>query len=228
MTALQLLKASYRLLVGEDDPSTEVLDNGLLALNAILSEWGTTPWGTYTTQQETHTLTAGTASYTIGSGGTINTTRPTEILGAFVRSGTTDYPLRILSVGDYRKFPEKTTQGTPSGIYYATAYPLATIYLYPVPSATMTLYFDSRKALSAYASTAVSLALPPEYETALKYATAIDWAPELSVTVSQEVVARANETKKNLRRLRSQPVQGIRTAPFGFLDSYDITTDTHT
>lgn len=222
MTVLQLIKASYRLLVGEDDPSTEVIDHGLGVLNSILNEWSTQRWGTYVTQQETHTLTAATASYTIGSGGAISTTRPVDVIGAFVRSGSTDYPLRKLSVDDYRALPEKATAGIPNRYYYAQSYPLGVIYLYPVQTSALVLYFDSRKALTAYSSTSSSLALPTEYETALKFALAVDWAPELSAQVPQVVAARATDTKSALKRLRAHPVAGIRTAPFGVVGGFDI------
>ena len=82
--------------------------------------------------------------------------------------------------------------------------------------------------LTAYTATTNQLNLPPEYETALKFAVAVDWAPELSVKPSEVVVARAMDAIRNLRVLHSQPVTQIDTRPFrdGGRD-YDINGDVH-
>lgn len=216
MTVLQLLKSSYRLLLSDDEPTADALSNGLLALNALLNEWSTRAYGIYTVTKESFTVTQSTASYTIGSGADFDTVRPIRLLDAFLRdSDGTDYDIKIIDREWYNDKPRKTTESIPYQIYYEPSFPTGTLYLYTTPDKSYTLFLDSQKALSQYASTAVSLALPPEYETALKFNVAVDWANELGVEPSGVVAARAVQTLSQLKALHSTPVPRVNAMPFG-------------
>ena len=87
MTLRELLLSSMRLLGVADQPSNDELNDALSALNLMLAGWATPPHN-LTVQALTHetkTLTAGTATYTIGVGGDINSSRPTDIQNAYSR-----------------------------------------------------------------------------------------------------------------------------------------------
>ena len=185
MTVRQLLDAAYRALVGEDDATVDLLSNGLEALNALLNEWSTHRWGVYKVTEEALTLTASVGEYAIGSGATLDTARPIRILpGSFIRISSTDYPLKIVAREEYNRLAYKTTEGVPWLLYYEPTFANGTLKLYPEPAGAYTLYLNSIKALSAYTALTNSLGLPPEYDTALKWNTAVEWAPELSIIPS--------------------------------------------
>ena len=229
MTVSQLLKASYRQLVGEDDPTNELLSHGLEVLNALLNEWSTHRWGTYKVTNEALTLSTSTGTYTIGSGGDLDTARPIRVLdGTFVRVSSTDYRVRVIPRNEYNGIAFKTLTGIPYNLYYEPEYPLGKLRIYPEPSSGYVLYLDSTKALAAYSTFAASLNLPPEYETALRFNVAIDWAPELSIQPSAVVAARASGSLKNLKRLHAQPLSNVNSQLFSSpLRDYDINGDVH-
>lgn len=214
MTVLQLMKASYRLLMGDDEPSTDNLNNGFLALNALLNEWSTRRYGIYKVSKESFSLVKGTAEYSIGPGETFNTTRPIRILDSFIRgSDGTDYEMEEIDRKWYNNKSRKTTEGIPYELYYEPTFPNGTISIYYAPDEAYTLYMDSEKALAQYTALTNDLSLPPEYETALKFNFAIDWANELGVEPSQVVVARAQITLDNLKALHAIPIPMVRSNP---------------
>src|SRR5690349_13893473 len=84
-TVRDLFKDSLKLIgalaAGETPTSTEMTD-GLRVLNRMIGQWNTQNLLIYTRVIEEFTLTPSTGSYTIGSSGTFNTSRPMEILNA--------------------------------------------------------------------------------------------------------------------------------------------------
>jgi hypothetical protein len=201
--------------MGDDEPSTDNVQTGFLALNAMLNEWSTRRYGIYTVTHEEFTLTIDDGEYSIGSGGDFDTPRPIKILDAFIRDAdTTDYDIEIIDREWYNDRPRKTTAGIPFYLYYEPSFPLGKVFIYFVPDKAYTLVIDSQKALAQYTNTANSLNLPPEYETALKFNFAIDWANELGVDPSNLVVTRAAETLRNLKALHSVPIPKVDTRPF--------------
>lgn len=150
--------------------STDEQTAYLAKLNMMMESWSIQRLLIYQILQENFALTTSTGTYTIGSGGAFNTTRPIKITNAFVRSGTTDYDLTIIPVDSYNRIPQKTVDGSyPTELYYDTAFAagLATIYLYPEPSAGLTLYIDSWKQLQTFATISTTVVLPPGYELAI-------------------------------------------------------------
>jgi hypothetical protein len=224
-----VLKPAYRLLLGETEPTNEDLSNGLDALNSLISEWSTHRWGTFKVTEEALTLTASDGDYSIGSGADLDTERPIRALaGTFVRISETDYPVKIISRFEYNDLAFKTLTGIPRYLYYEQTYPNGTLKVYPEPDSAYVLYLNSQKALSTYAAFTTSLNLPPEYQTALKFNLAVDWAPELSVQPAPSVVARARSSMKNMKALHMQPVPGIDARPLHKAGrDYDITGDVH-
>jgi hypothetical protein len=83
-TAQELIKAALRVIgvvaTGET-PTNAELQDGLEAMKIMFRQWAAKGLMVYVSTIDTHTLTAGTKSYTIGSGATINTGRPVSING---------------------------------------------------------------------------------------------------------------------------------------------------
>lgn len=178
----------------------------LAKLNMMMESWSIQRLLIYQILQENFALTTSTGTYTIGSGGTFNTTRPIKITNAFVRSGSTDYQLQIIPVDSYNMIPQKTVDGSyPTELYYDMGFSsasLATIYLYPEPSAGLTLYIDSWKQLQTFALISTTLVLPPGYELAIVSNLAIFLSAGFR-PVQQEVIKIARESLAAIQGLNA-------------------------
>lgn len=205
-TAAAIIKRSLRLLgtlaAGETPSSTEQAD-GLEALNAMLDLWRTSSLAVYALRDETLTLT-GAASYTIGSGGDLNTTRPVKIESAYERLSDIDYPLRLASAIAWSQLAAKsTTSDVAEWLYYEPSYPLGKLYLYP-KATTGVLHLVTWVPLSSFAASA-EVALPPGYQDAITYNLAVRLAPEYSRPVTPELAAIARDAMSRVERVNFRP-----------------------
>ena len=179
----------------------------LAALNGMMESWSLERLMCYQIVQESRALTASVGSFTIGSGGTWNTTRPTRIVDpCFIRdSGGIDYPVELIDEVAYGRIVLKTVDGSiPAYLYYDAAYVagLATIYIWPEPSASLTLYINSWKQLQTFALISTTLVLPPGYERAIIYNLAIELAGGFT-SVSPEVAKIARESKAAIKSVNA-------------------------
>lgn len=172
MTAQQIITQAL-LNVGAiaqgETPTDGDLQDGLLRLRSMLRAWSGKGQMVHFSTQDTHTLTNGTASYTIGSGATINTARPVMITSAFVRtSDNIDVPVRIVDEAKYQYIGNKTLGFTnPAYLWYNPTYPNGTIYLYPPGGGT--LYINSLKELTDPTTLAGSMQFPVPYDEAMEW-----------------------------------------------------------
>jgi len=238
MLVSNLISASLRkigaLSSGETIETTRQAE-ALTALQSMLRSWGAVSSNVFATVKESHTLTAGTGVYTWGSGGDISTARPNQVTGAYIlEGGTTTHPVDIITEGTYRGISGKTTTGLPYSLFFYPSYPLASIYLYPVPDSAYVLYLDSYKPFtetSSFALTTDTISFPSYYEEPIIYNLAVRLAPEYGRSVSSEVGAIA---KSSLDALINANVSGRveqiyihvpASAPYGA--RYSINSDTY-
>lgn len=202
MVTTDLIRSSLRLIgaiSSSETPASDETMDALEALNLLLSSWGASRFLSKNTQTITHTLT-GAASYTIGSGGDINTTNPTEIYTAKYTLGGLDYNLSVMDFVDYEAIGLKNIGAIPEFIVLKRDYPLSTIYLYPTAaSGALTINAVTPKT-DLDTDTNLSNTYPPEWIRALKYNLAVEIAPEYGVTVSPEIAALARESKDIVMR----------------------------
>ena len=207
-TARVICTAALRKLgalsLGETPEEAE-LDDCLLALNSMLESWSLETLIAYYWKQETHTLD-GSQSYTIGSGGDIDTTRPTEIVSAYVRyQGQYDWPIEIIKDRErYDSIVDKTIIGQPYALYYQPSLPLGVINLWLVGSAEYEINFTSLTQLESFSTLDTDVELPPGYERAFTYNLAIEIAPEEEQDPSMAVVKIAVESKGNIKRMNRE------------------------
>jgi hypothetical protein len=216
MTVQELIKASLRLIgaiaTGET-PTDAELQDGMSALNLLIKGWSNKAHLVYYETEDTHTLVSGTSQYTIGSGATINTTRPIKIIRAFVQVGNIDYPLDIIGEQQYREIGIKTYSATPGWLYYNPGYANGEINLYPAGSGTLYLY--SKKVLTTYTALTTSISEPEGLERAMKYNLAIELAPEYGVEPSGAVIKVAEESRADIEALNaSNQVQPVKIEMF--------------
>lgn len=208
MTPNSAIKRAMRLIgavaIGETPSAAEMADS-LEALNAMLKSWSAqrliihyTTWGNFS-------LVAGTASYTIGSGSTWNATRPTRILGGFVRdSNGIDHDVRIIGEDYYRRLSLKSNSARPDKLWYNPAgYAIGTCYVYPTPAAVETIHLFNLVPLTTFTSLTTLIELPGEYEEPLAYNLAVRLAPEFERSVPPAVAALAVQGLDTLKTLNA-------------------------
>ena len=198
------LKLNGKLGQGQTLSSYDA-DDCLDSLNAMLDSWWNERLSVYQILRETFTLVASDDDYTIGTGGQIATTRPIKITNAFITADDIDYPMEIITVEEYDAIQSKTVESDfPLYLYYQPSYPLGIIYLYPVPSATHTLNFDSWKQIQSFADLTTEMALPPGYQRAIEYNLSIETAPLFGVVdIPPAVTKIAIESKAAISRINS-------------------------
>lgn len=194
---------------GESPTATEAAD-ALRRLNLLLETWRLESLLVYALDTVTLTLT-GATSYTWGSGGTINATRPVRLERAVQRrtaSGQTlDYPLAVLTDAEYEGIGLKgLTSSIARWIYLDRAYPLASLFTYPVLPSGDTLLLYVWHPLTAFASLDTTVALPPGYELALQTSLSLELASMFrDCTVTPALAAQAIRSKALLKTVNSQP-----------------------
>lgn len=226
-TATQIITAALRHLgkiYSGASPTAAELSDGLSDLNDLLDSWSTEELMVYYRLNENFTL-SGAQSYTIGSGGDFNTTRPTKILSAYVRNGGIDYPVTVLrDRQQYDEIGDKSTTGTPEVLYYEPTLATGTVFVYPVGSASDTLYLNTLAQFTAFPDVTTDVDLPPGYKRALQYNLAVDIAPGYETEPSAVVASRAMSTKADIKRINRQlPIMSY-SAAIPTQNTYDIET----
>lgn len=177
----------------------------LSMLNAMIESWSLERGWCNQIAENTFTLTVSTGSYSIGSGATINVTRPTKIVNAKVRdSSNYDHDITILPQEQFAGISNKTATGElPSYLYYDHGYSATssgTIFLWPVPTVANTLYLESWKALQSFPSITTTVLMAPGYQRAIEFNFAIEASPGLK-SVPPEVTKIARESKAAIKSL---------------------------
>lgn len=193
-----------------DEPLTNSeIQKGLKVLNRLLGEWSAQSLMVYVTTRESFVTVASTPSYTIGTGSTWNTTRPTAVEQAFIRISNIDYPVRVIQDrAEYERISDKNSvTGQPRVLYYDPTYAAGTVYLYPMPDIVYTVHLISLKPFTVVGAVTESVSLPVEYETAIVTNLAIRLAPSFNLSVKPETVAIAEKSLSTLiRRNAKHPI----------------------
>lgn len=151
-------------------------------------------------------LASGTASYTVGSGGTVNVTRPVNLTGPgegmkfldISQDPDTELDLVMMTDAQYQGIVQKTYQSTyPQGAYYnaTIASGLGTLIIWPVPNVA---YLDgvlySRTPIGSFTAD-TELVLQPGLEAFLETKLAMWLAPTFGKQISQQLSDAARETE---------------------------------
>jgi hypothetical protein len=211
-TAFQIITRAMKICgaLGQNEtPTSSEAADGLTSLNDMLDSWNTDRTYIYTVDQNTVPVVNGQAVYTIGPSGDFNITRPVKIEGAFVRINGVDFPIKEINDQDYNSIPVKTNGGIPMYYYYDAAFPVGTLYLYPVPTEG-DLYVDIWQQLTQFTDLYTDLSFPPGYNRALNYNLAQELAPEYPVDLPPQAVQIAAESLANIRN-RNLPAPVMKT-----------------
>lgn len=188
-TAQNITDAAYNK-IGFYTISTTRSDKALVSLNNMLSIWSIDGLIVPFRTTENFPLVVGQSSYTIGTGANFATTRPLEILEAYIRdSSNVDHILEQIDQKRYSALINKTVDGRPERFYYDPQYSLGKIYFDSEPSTVETLYIVSEKPLTELATLATTVSLPDFYKEALVFNLAIRLALDERIVLDQNVAA---------------------------------------
>ena len=177
----------------------------LAVLNNMMDSWSNEGLLCYEIQERSVALTIGTNSYTIGSGGVINDTRPLSIRQAYIRDGVNNrFDMRIVPRDIWNRIgnvSSNITSQIPSTLFYDPQFPLGVINIFPTPLAAYTLFYDNLLLLTTFALVTTALSAPPGYEDAIQHNLAVRLGPYFREgLVSQDVKDLAAETKAAIKR----------------------------
>lgn len=210
-TVRDLIKSSLRQ-IGAIDPGENVeageAADALATLNQMLESWSLENLLVHATVREEFSFVSGQASYTMGTGGNFNTTRPIKIEKAnieFQTSPSHESELEIINESQWASIANKDLSGTPSHLYVMGTYPLETLKVWPVPAGEKIAIY-SAKSIASFASVSDDVELPPGYFDALKFNLAVRLAPEYGKSPSEVTVALAQSSVKALKKSNAKPV----------------------
>lgn len=158
-TVSDLITLSYQAIgvVGEGaTPSTAQQTSALSLYNTMVKSWAGYGIDTWARDTNTFSLTADTASYTIGPSGDVNAARPLRMLNMYRSDSDTDTPLFEYSKQEYFWLSDKDQSGIPTQFYYDQKSPLGTLFLWPVPDSNdlpLTLTYDAHVPIAKAALT---------------------------------------------------------------------------
>ena len=205
----QALKAAGVIGVGQL-AAAEDMNDCLFQLNLMMGEWSAQRLMVYHLVDTAYTST-GAVSYTVGLGGNFNVTRPTKLEAAFFRQiipsqpNLLDFPLTVFDAReDYNRIRAKTLGSWPSIAFYDAAYPMASLYVWPVPAANNYEIHITTKELLPQVTLAQTINLPPEYQSALFWNLADRIRPLYQLPEDRKVSQKARGALATLRQGNTQ------------------------
>lgn len=192
-TASVIIDRAYNK-IGIPSPTANQSNDGLLALDSMLQLWGA-DFLTPSPVRENFNLVSGTAEYTIGDGGDFDTDRPLMLIGAYLRDTTQDYPLEIMDIHQFQQLSSKTTETTPSKVFYIPEYPLGKIIFNCESDDTYTVYFEFIKGFDSVSSLSSTIDVPGYYDDALVYNLAVRLAEDNTMEAPRTVIALAEASR---------------------------------
>lgn len=142
---------------------------GFDLLNGMIGQWARRRFLVWCLIDKS-VVSTGAESYTVGPGGDIDTPRPDRLEAAFNRQlvsagNDIDNTLMILqSREDYNRIKLKSLTSWTTHIFYDSAFPVGSIYPWPIPAAdTFEIHISLKQPLTQFISVSDDVEMPPEY-----------------------------------------------------------------
>jgi hypothetical protein len=223
MTANDIISSALRklgVLYSGEAFTAEQQTSGLEALNDMLEAWSIDRLNIFTVSSEQYQLQGGKQSYTIGIDpaalqiADFPAARPNRIERASViltnnPAQPLRQPLHIMDDAERASITlDQVGSSIPQKLYCDGGYPLATIYLYPLPSdSNAQLELWTWSALQQFANGSTRYYFPPGYGRALKNNLALELAAEYDREPSASLVRLAIESKMAIELLNAPTPQ---------------------
>ena len=226
VAAKTIIKAALRrlrVIQAGEEPSAAELADALEYLNDLLGTLSLDNLFVPQTTNETLALTPGKQTYTIGTGGDFDTSRPVSIVKAYTTVNDIDYPCEVIPRNKWLGITTKATDASyPYWLNYHDTSPLGEINFYPIPTDATTFTIDSIKQLTEFADANALTDLPREYERYLKFALANELSSEYGKAL---VPSDDRELQRLTRRIKAHNHEPLDVNVFGSRRRYNIFSD---
>jgi hypothetical protein len=162
------------------------------------------------------------ASYTIGTGGALNTARPMSILNCrMVDGGNSESPVEIVGLSRWASVDVRGNVAIPSIAYYEVSYPLGKLYFDTIPMAGYFIKLVTAKELTALPALNSDTEYPPGYDRCIRLNLEIELAIAFERPVNVTTAALAKTAKREIKRLNATPMHsridsGLLKRPAGY------------
>jgi len=195
LNAQEIIEAALRRLrvLGEGESATAgQLTNGLQSLNVMTKAWNAEGITLHMLTEASAALTAGTASYDLGSGGLI-AVRPLDLTQARIEESTdNEIPMQRINREAYFELPTKTDTGLPVQWYYDPQLGTGKLYVWPAPDSAYTIKFTYVRRVEDFDAAGDSADYPPEDTAALIWGLCLELAAEYGKEPSQYMLGMAS------------------------------------
>lgn len=178
-----------------DDPNSEQLAENLQRLNDMINMWQTQGLKLFLLKDQSITLVAGQATYTLGTGGDVSMNKPLRVLQAYwLSSANIRTPLNPLSWEEYLRLSQTTSTGAINSYFVNKQTTLLNVSFWNTPdavAATGTCHLLITQQASNMISLDESVAFPPEWFMALRWGLADEISSGQPESVQQRCQMRA-------------------------------------
>lgn len=195
-------------------PSGEDQEDALLIMNQLFDQWSLERWMQPIRKQETFNLVPGVGIYPLGittapPPNTIAIAKPIRIEIASILESTTSSDLQFLNEADYASYSDKTTPGTPSAFAYRSGVEdTGLLYLLPIPVSILPLTIWSWIPFTGFATIQSEIDVAPGMSKLLKYALAVEMAPEWTGKDARATIQiMAEDLKANVKRINTLAIK---------------------
>ena len=197
--------------------SPEQGQQGLRLIQQIIEKLSAQKVMVYAVAQRPFSLTAGTQLYTLGPSGTLGIppqARPVFVEEARV-SGVGSSQDSLLSIVDsvgWAGVRDKGATNSPLGLpqlmFPLYSMPNLTIYVWPIPSAAITLTLGTWELLQNFLTIFDTVSLPPGYPILLRNLLAVEWAAFYDMPVTQAMSQTAADAIRAIQGINTQSLGG--------------------
>lgn len=191
-----------RIAAGET-PTTTVSTQGLMILNEIVSSWSRDGQITYVEKMSSTSLSIGLDAYTVGVGGTFNTTAyPQQVKGARCAYNGFQQGVTVLAMPDFER-RISNMDGTTASLIEAmgvdNAAPLRNARVYPMPNAACQVELSWWEPLTVFSALSSTFSFPVEgWEAAMRAELVVAWCPAFGLEATQTMAGNMQRFKARI------------------------------
>lgn len=236
VSALDIIKSGLRLcnvIAAGEDIDAATANDGLMVLNQMIDAWNADRLAIFTTGSNDFPLVLGKQSYTLGSGGDFDMTRPVRIesmsaILLYAPDNPVEVPMALYTVDQWQnQVPVKNVTGNfPQLCYDDGNYPLRNLNFWPIPQGqpcNVRIYSWQPLLLASSLNTTINL--PAGYSEAFRYNLAVRLSAEFAATLPQTIPSLAVESLARLRSLNAPELtlnSDLQAGPAGYNYKADL------
>ena len=175
----------------------------------MLDRWNLTNLLVYAETISIFPFIAGQQTYTLGTGGTFNTPRPSRVERASIQFNTSaipvEIPLDIVDVQGWQEITVKSTTSTfPLVLYNDNNFPFMNLNFWPVPQGPANVILYNWQTMPLLTSLTELIELPQGYSDALIYNLAVRACQMFDRQPSAQLLEEASQAKSDINDINSK------------------------